>query len=510
MKLGTILLCGLFACARALLAEPEVTLRVLALDRPQAAAEQQLADKAFTAQTGIKVVLQTNSATELHRKLTQVARDKAAEYDLLHYDPQWLGQLVGAGALEQLDAPAFLGTNAPADSPVEWTEAQMLAAATNQALTLAIFRPEMTYRLAKFPTIERDLARREFDKYAATPVFGLPWSVAAEILAFRVDLVDSAFARVQPSVAEFYNTHVAPNWTNEWSAFGSAGRLVQLVHENVKAAGARGAASRDAVLRDVLPMLWAFGGELWKEEKRQAAGVLNSASNVKALHYYCEWNSKSKTPIVPAGSVTWGEAETAKALADGTIAAALLGPVPAWKVQNDKTVRAAGRLEFAMAPGVVAVVVQAKPSKDPGGAVTGALDSFQAETTIRRATLSGCVGVGISSFSKQKPAAWRYLEWLFSRQTQTALIFEKDSNFVSARKDLAAESRSATPVNRVVVESFDLGAVRSPWNVPEAAQLDAILALECNLAFRGVKTPQAALDAAAKEIQAVLDEGSAR
>jgi multiple sugar transport system substrate-binding protein len=384
----------------------------------------------------------------------------------------------------------------------------MLEAATNSALSFSILRPEMTYRLARYPTVERDLYQRKFEKHDTAPVFGLPWSCPAELLVFRADLLDGAFARVLPQVAEFYNTEVAPNWTNSWRMFTSAARLLQLVHKDVRPLAARGATTPDAVIEDFLPILWSFGGELWNEERRKADGVLNNTTAVKALQYYCEWNSKSK--IIPPDAVQWANADACKALADGKVAMGITWPHLAQRLQDDKQSRAAGRISVASLPGDVAISVQAKPSKDPGGAVTGAIDAFQAETTIRRCTLSGGAGIGISVHSKQKPAAWQYLEWLFSREVQTKLIFEPGLNYFSARKDLKAESRSASPVNRVVMEAFDGGCVRSSWNIPEAPQLDAILARECSLALRGTKTPREALDAAAKEIQFILDRGGSK
>jgi multiple sugar transport system substrate-binding protein len=270
----------------------------------------------------------------------------------------------------------------------------------------------------------------------------------------------------------------------------------------------RGAPGADAVLEDFLPIFWSFGGELWNEDRRKVDGVLNSPAAVKALQHYCDWNAKSK--LIPPEAINWGNAEMVKALTDGKVAIGITWPHLAQRLQGDKQSRVAGRISVAVLPGDVAISVQAKPPKDPSGAVTGAIDAFQAETSIRRCTLSGGAGIGINASSKQKPAAWQYLEWLFSRETQTRLIFEPGLNYASPRKDLKAESRSANPVNRVVMEAYDGGWVRSRWNIPETPQLDAILARECNLALRGTKTPREALDAAAKEIQFILDRGASK
>src|ERR1051325_3199416 len=75
-------------------AEETTVLNVLAFDLPQALAEQRLADTNFTAKTGIKVVLETNSPGDVQRKLDQIISRKDAHFDLVQYDTSSLGRLV--------------------------------------------------------------------------------------------------------------------------------------------------------------------------------------------------------------------------------------------------------------------------------------------------------------------------------------------------------------------------------------------------------------------------------
>jgi ABC-type glycerol-3-phosphate transport system substrate-binding protein len=482
--------------------EPKITLRILAFDRPQTRVEQRLADSKFTPASGIKVILETNSFSELQRKLNDVVNDQNARYDLIQYDYQWLGLLVAEKALERLDGADYFGKDAWSPRATnDLTEAEMIAASTNAAVSFSDFRPEITFRLVKYPTNENDLFQRKFDRYLDKPIYGMPWSTAALVLVYRDDLLASAFAGVQPSVAEFYRDNVEPNWKDQWRFLVSAAGLVQIAFPDVSGAFARGSAAHDGILQDFLPILWSFGGNLCNEANWKTEGILNSASNVKALEFYSEWNTKRK--VVSSESVNWGDAEAVNALAAGKAAMGQLWPRHGPFLEERS--KAAGRISYAMLPGVTTVSIQSGGGES---AVTSldALKKLETTTSIRRATLYGCEGVAISAFSNQKQAAWKYLQWLLSRHTQLALVFEKGSAFCSARKDLASESGLVNQRNKVVMEQFDAGIVRSSWNNPLAAQLDKALALECNLAFRGVKTPKEALDAAAKQTQAILDE----
>ena len=74
---------------------------------------------------------------------------------------------------------------------------------------------------------------------------------------------------------------------------------------------------------------------------------------------------------------------------------------------------------------------------------------------------------------------------------------------MSARRDLEAYTASRNPRNKAVMES--LKDAHDFWNNPNYSELLSVIQRELNLAFIGTKTAQAALDTAAKDIQAILD-----
>jgi multiple sugar transport system substrate-binding protein len=121
--------------------------------------------------------------------------------------------------------------------------------------------------------------------------------------------------------------------------------------------------------------------------------------------------------------------------------------------------------------------------------------------SVTTAAMIGCQGTGINALSEQKDAAWQYLEWWQTVETQTAMVEDLPSGFVSARTDL--QSIATNPWQTVFFEM--LPSLRDMWNIPEYAQLLQILQTELNLAYVGQKSPADALDDAALAQQVVLD-----
>src|SRR5688572_3139817 len=154
-------------------------LHVLALNWPQAAVEQRLADAIFTARTGIKVVLETNQYDVVEQKMKQVINARSPHYDLVHYDSQWLGGFVAAGGLERLDTPAYLGER---KCPVKFDD----------------FFPGVATVLGKYPTSEREIFKGRTNLYAKTPVYGMPWATGVAILFYRKDLFKEAGIKAPP------------------------------------------------------------------------------------------------------------------------------------------------------------------------------------------------------------------------------------------------------------------------------------------------------------------------
>ncbi len=419
-------------------------LHVLALNWPQAAVEQRLADALFTPRTGIKVVLETNQYDVVEQKMKQVINARSPHYDLVHYDSQWLGGFVAAGGLERLDAPAYLGEK---KCPVKFDD----------------FFPGVATVLGKYPTSEREIFRGRSNLYARSPVYGMPWATGVAILFYRKDLFREAGINAPPKTwDEFTKIAVKLNRApDRYGAFTHAGR------------------QGDYITQDFFPILWSMGGELWDPDGWKVQGILNSATNVKALEFYAAWNLRHK--VVPPESANWGNEEVFNAIAQDKVAMGGFWATFGAFLEDEKTSRVAGKMAYAPIPGW-----KGRDGK------------------IRRAAMFGSQGTAITAFSKKKQQAWAYMKWLLSRETQTALLDDPGAAFVSARKDLAKHTASRNPRNKVVIET--LQDAHDFWNNPNYSELLSVIQRELNLAFIGSKTAKAALDDAAVELQAILDK----
>jgi len=428
-----------------------VTLRILALNWPQAAVEQRLADTVFTPQTGIKVKLETNRYDDVEVKMKQIINSRSSDYDIVHYDSQWLGEFVAADGLERLDTPEYL--NSP-DAKIHFDD----------------FLPEYAYVLGRYPTNEREIFEGKFDLYKDTPIYGLPWATGCQILFYRKDLLKEA---------GFVDSRGEARPPETWKEFVEMAKKLTVPGKRYGAwthAGRQG----DYITQDFFPIMWANGGQLWDPVKWQALGITNSPQNVRALEFYVSWNLKHR--IVPSESASWGNEEVFNAIAQDKVAMGQLWGTFGAGLEDPKNSKVVGKMAYTVVPGF----------QDPK---TG---------KIRRAAMYGCQGTAITTFSTHKKEAWQYIQWLMARDTQKAILDDPTSAFVSARKDLLEETKAANPRNKATLESTPF--VHDFWNNPDYSQLLDVMQSELNKAFVGQKSPQQALDDAAVALQKILDE----
>jgi len=420
-------------------------IHILALNWPQATVEQKLADTVFTPKTGIKVILETNQYDVVEQKMKQVINAHSSQYDLVHFDSQWVGEFVAAKGLERLDDPDYLGEP---KCPIKFDD----------------FFPAVGTVLGKYPTNEREVFKGKYKLYKKTPVYGMPWSTGTAILFYRKDLFQEAGIKAPPATwDDFLKDAIKLNkLPQRYGAFTHAGR------------------QGDYITQDFFPIMWSHGGELWDAKTRKAAGILNSAANVQALEYYVSWNLKHH--VVPAESANWGNEEVFNALAQDKVAMGGFWATFGAFLEDAKTSKVAGKMAYAPIPG------------------------WRIKGKIVRAAMYGCQGTAITAFSKKKDKAWIYMKWLLSKDTQKALLDDPAAAFFSARRDLAKYTASRNPRNKAVMDS--LAYAHDFWNNPSYSELLSIIQRELNLAFIGTKTPKAALDTAAADIQAVLDASS--
>jgi len=283
-------------------------LRVLALNWPQTQFEQKLADEKFTAQTGIKVIVDQTPYTFLEQRVKQLIGSKSTEYDIYHYDSQWIGGFLAAGALERLDTPDYLGSS-------------------GAAIKFDDFFPEITYRIGKYPTTDSDLVAGKYDLYKDTPIYGLPWSLNCQVLWYRKDLIStppSTWEEVR-EMAKGLTQGDMYGWAWEGSRLG------------------------DYISVDFCPLMWCNGGVLWDDVNWKAQGFINGAKSVEALQFMSDMMLKDKS--VDPASANWTIDERLAAILQGKTAMALnWAPLFGGIADDPNSSGVVGKIGFAPSP----------------------------------------------------------------------------------------------------------------------------------------------------------------
>jgi multiple sugar transport system substrate-binding protein len=220
---------------------------------------------------------------------------------------------------------------------------------------------------------------------------------------------------------------------------------------------------------DYCPLCWSMGGSLWDEENWIAAGFVNSAESVQALEMMRAMVDPDQDGSVDPASANWTIGERIGAYAQGR-AAMGLNWAPLVPVESMSE-------NLATAPSPAG----------PGG----------------RYHMMGSQGTGINGLSNKKDAAWQYLEWLLSRDTQEALLTTPEAAFFSSRIDLQELGAEQSQNHAAFAQAVD--SIRDFWNNASYQELMLSLGGELNLAYVGLKTAQEALDDAALRHQVIYD-----
>ena len=329
---------------------------------------------------------------------------------------------VALGALERLDTPDYLGS---ADATIKFDD----------------FFPELTYRLAKYPTNDAELTAGNFAAFADTPVYGLPWSINCQALWYHTDLMDSP--------------------PETWDELREMAKT--LTKDGMFGMAFQGARTGDWITSDFLPIMWGNGGELWDPTTYTAEGYVNSPEAVAALEMMRAMVADDKS--VDPASANWTINERFATIVQGKTAMAL-NWVPLWRRRRGPG-RLIGRRQDRVRP-------IAKGAAESGRDVR--LPGFRYQHPLRKQGSRLAV-----------PAV------AHGKEQQQAIMDEIGAGFQSPRQDL--KDAGQFPWQQAFVEQIPI--VRDFWNIPEYAQLLNSLQTQLNLGYVGRKTPQEALDDAA-------------
>ncbi len=352
---------------------------------------------AFTAETGVKVTVDTTDYTKLHDK--QVLDLQGDSYDVYQVDQVWLQAYAKSGFLEPLDA------NLSAD--MRKTFYDNLMAIGNQD-----------------------------GKQWVLPLSAIPVDYY-----YRKDILDAAGLAVPDTWDDVL--HVA-QVTKTATRYGFASR------------GERG----NPITWTWLPMLWAFGGEIFDAN---GAPIYNSDAGVASVEFFKKLNATSAPGWLSAQDV-------------------------AGLLQQDKAVQTTlmsiynGAMDDPSASKVVGKIVFADMPKEQ-----------------KRASILGMWTIGIGAKSKNKDAAWQFVEFLSRPANASKMAIDG----VVGATQAAIYADPAAPRYFPVLGKV-LAYATPPPLIAKAEDWFNITGTELQNALSGVKTPKQAMDDATTQVAALL------
>ena len=293
-------------------------------------------------------------------------------------------------------------------------------------------------------------------------LWALPCMSDATVFAYRKDLF--ADAANKTAFKAKYGKELEPPKT--WDDFKNVAAFFTKPDGKQYGAAVYYSKEYDGATMGFDQLLWSFGGDLSKDGKVE--GVLNSPTGVKALQYYIDLKK-----FTPPGSENYYFSECLRDFQEGKVAMA-----ESW---------------FAFLPDLTGDKNKFKEQTGYFPIPSGPSGQF--------VSLGG-QGVSISSYSKKQDDAKKFLAWFEKEDTQIKWVA---LGGLTANNKVAATDafKTATPYNTVFTESVP--HLKDFYNTPEYSELLTISQTELNAAIAGQKSAKDALDAIAKQQQAIMD-----
>jgi multiple sugar transport system substrate-binding protein len=332
-------------------------------------------------------------------------------------------------------------------------------------------------RLAKSTMIKADdftpAALRQYGEYpeGSGNIYALPINQDCMGLVYRTDLFEDPAEKEAFKAKYGYELAVPETYTQ----MRDIAEFFTRPEQNLYGLASYGSRDYDAVTSPFDGILWSFGGELWDPETKKAEGIINSDVAVQSLEFY-----KEMFNYMPPGATGWFYDEVNNAVHTGIVAMAIN-----WYyfffVHADPAINPyADRMGYDVLPG----------ETGPDG-------------VFRRAISVGGQGLSISSYSKNIDEAWKFLEWFMTKDIQWKWV---EIGAQTGRVDVLTDPRYTTtkPWNATFPESMKY--VKDYWHLVEYPELLDIYQKYVSLAVSGEMDVREALNAVAKEHQAIFDK----
>lgn len=240
----------------------------------------------------------------------------------------------------------------------------------------------------------------------------------------------------------------------------------------LKAKGKYGIGASGIHAWGLLPYFWSLGGKLTNDDYTQVEGFLNSPESVTALETIVDWNNKGL--VIPA--LLGGEPGAWDGIKSGEYAMIDDGPWFFSILMNDK------ENPFDVLNNTVRGLIP----EGPGGS---------------RSVIGG-EDLVIFANSKHPKEAWTFAKWMLTEEPQK--LMAKTGLIPTNKAAAEAMKEMDIPFIAEYVKQLETALPRTP--IPQWGEMETIFNLACEKAIRGEQSPKDALDDAAKQIQALLQQ----
>lgn len=332
--------------------------------------------------------------------------------------------------------------------------------------------PSVPKGIGDFIPTQLDAAGRFLDQET---LYALPYDAPTMIWMYREDL----FEKYRDQMQQDLGFDPTPSDSSTWDQYF---QIARWFNENAKDDVAYGtghqAKQHDSLMNDFSNILWAYGGDYFENGKEvgrlgsedPGPALLDQPQALEAAEFY-----NKLLGIAHPGSTTWDWSGLDEAFRAGELAM-----VPNWHefAAGIETSELGGKVGYAKLP----------------------------QGPARSADMYGGTGIGINNSADEdaQKAAWLFLVWATSPETQRAGLFSKEGGGTPTRQSVyempevkKAEKRPSDAPNMLTAdavfkawepENIGLRPKVSQWN-----KLDTIIYTELSKMLAGDKSPEQAM-----------------
>jgi len=298
-------------------------------------------------------------------------------------------------------------------------------------------------------------------------VYGFPFTALTMYMWYRKDLVDDP--EEQAGFKAKYGYDLAP--AQNWDQYRDLAEWFTRPDENFYGTALQGK-RHEALWYEWLNFLYSFGGDMMEVDSGSECGpiIVNSPEAIAATEYY-----KSLMAYSPPDTLNYFWDDVMALMQQDRVFELIMWNDATYAVSEDtEASKVAGKMGFDLVP------------QGQGGKV-GQVEGW---TYL------------IPAYSKNQEAAFLFIQWMMEFQQQ---LEQHLNGGASARPDVYADPAVQKLAYAEASMATNEVAIPKP-TIPESPQLTDILVRELSSYLAGAKDAQAALDAAATEMHALLGE----